>query len=407
MSTVLRCEQRKHGSPADTLTFESKLDLVLVPVVVTDRLGVPVGDLSKRDFQVFDNNKAQVITGFMVATNPAMHSAKPGVMQHVPPPASPPRRFLIFLFDDLHLSPADLEQSRQAAKRVLLSLDSTEMAAIVSLSRIVNSGLTVDRTALLDAMAKIQPQLLYRKTGVDCPDMDYYQAELIANEHSAVALQAATEEVFNCYPSLTMQNVAERLAAATAERVFEMGEQDSRVSLASLRELVKRVAALPGLTTLILVSPGFLSVTARAKHEESQIIDDAALSNITINAIDARGLYTTEIDASDRGSGSTLTNHLKAEYRRASMPMGEDVMAELALGTGGKYVHNTNDLEGGLKGLTSAPEYLYLLEFHARDLKRNSYHRLKVKVDRDGMRVQARQGYFVADVAKAKRQEHP
>ena len=96
-------------------------------------------------------------------------------------------------------------------------------------------------------------------------------------------------------------------------------------------------------------------------------------------------------------------NQLKSEYRLASMPLSEDVMAEMALGTGGTYIHNTNDLRGGLKTLLSSPEYLYLLEFHAHDLKRdNSYHRLTVKVDRKGLKVQARRGYFAAKTPKAK-----
>src|SRR5438876_5161914 len=184
----------------------------------------------------------------------------------------------------------------------------------------------------------------------------------------------------NCNPNLNMRDVARRLAQSAAEREFATGEQDTQVSLASLREFVRRIAALPGMSTLILVSPGFLTLTAHARDEESQIIDTAALSNITINALDARGLYTTELDASNRGGGSTLTTHAKSEYHRASMPLDEDIMAELATGTGGTYFHNSNDLEGGLKRLTSTPEYLYLLEFYPRNLKKNGgYHHLQVK----------------------------
>jgi len=125
------------------------------------------------------------------------------------------------------------------------------------------------------------------------------------------------------------------------------------------------------------------------------------VSNVTINSLDARGLYTTEQNASERGAASTQTNQLKSEYRRGSMPLAEDVMAALANGTGGTYVHNTNDLESGLKDLTSPPEYLYLLEFHAKNLKRNgSYHSLRVTVSRDGVRLYARQGYFAAKPSK-------
>ena len=392
--TVLHCEERGKGK--EDFTFKSNVDVVLVPVLVKDRQGALVGNLTQGDFQVFDNNKRQVISGFMVATN--VQVGRQNLVHIVPPspPAVSPRRFYVFLFDDLHLSFSDLARTRIAAQKVLASLDTSATVAVVSLSGMVNSGLTVDRAAIKNAMMKIHPQPLYQKTGMDCPDMDFYQAELIVNEHSSVALQAATEEVLNCNPSLTMKDAAERFAEAAAERVSALGEQDARVSLASLRELVTRTAALPGLSTLILLSPGFLTNNAQSKHEESEIIDTAALCNITINALDARGLYTTEVDASDRGASSTVTNHLKSEYRRAAMPLGEDVMAELAIGTGGTYVHNTNDLETGLKALTSPPEFLYLLEFHANQPKLNSYHRLKVKVNRDGLRVLARHGYFVA-----------
>lgn len=394
--------QRPKQNPKDTIIFHSKVDAVLVPVLVKDSHGAAVGDLSRGDFEVFDNNKRQEISAFMVATNTDVHFTKNSGKSAPAAPIISPRRFVILLFDDLHMSFSDLAQTREAAKSVVSSLSEGEMAAVVSLSGVVNSGLTLDHVTLQEAMTKIKPQSLYHTTATDCPDIDYYQAELIVNEHSSGALQAATEEVLDCFPSLTMRTVAESLAESTARRVFQLGEQDARVSLASLRELVNRTAALPGLSTLIMVSPGFLTLAAQDRHQESQIIDTAAVSNVTINALDARGLYTTEVDASDRGASSTHMNQLKSEYRRASMPLNEDVMAELAVGTGGTYIHNTNDLQAGLKALVSPPEYLYLLEFHARDLKRdNSYHRLKVKVDRKGLHVQARRGYFEAKPPKA------
>jgi VWFA-related protein len=85
------------------------------------------------------------------------------------------------------------------------------------------------------------------------------------------------------------------------------------------------------------------------------------------------------------------------------MSLSENVMAEFADGTGGTYFHNSNDLEGGFKRLTTAPEYVYLLEFSLKDVKPDgTYHRLKVKVDRDGLKVQARQSYFAPKAAKQK-----
>jgi hypothetical protein len=66
------------------------------------------------------------------------------------------------------------------------------------------------------------------------------------------------------------------------------------------------------------------------------------------------------------------------------------------------YFHNSNDLEGGLNRLTARPEYLYLLEFHPSNLKQHGrYHQLKVKVNRRGVKIQARRGYFIPKTAQA------
>jgi VWFA-related protein len=163
---------------------------------------------------------------------------------------------------------------------------------------------------------------------------------------------------------------------------------------------------LPGQHTMILISPGFLTVTPDAMTEKSDVLDLAARSNVTISSLDARGLYSTEIDASERGGSSTLDlmTGQHSQYHSNSMNLSEDVLAELADGTGGTYFHNNNDLEGGFKILTQAPEYLYLLEISLDKVNPvGAYHRLKVKVDRDALKIEARRGYFAPQPVKNKK----
>ena len=75
----------------------------------------------------------------------------------------------------------------------------------------------------------------------------------------------------------------------------------------------------------------------------------------------------------------------------------------MSAGTGGSYFHNNNDLQGGFKRLTAGPEYLYLLEFSIGAVKQNgSYHRLKVRVDRDRVTIQSRRGCSVPKPPKKK-----
>lgn len=60
-------------------------------------------------------------------------------------------------------------------------------------------------------------------------------------------------------------------------------------------------------------------------------------------------------------------------------------------------------LDTGFQHLTEAPEYVYLLEFSLDDAKPDGhYHRLKVAVDREGLLLQTRQGYFMAKPDKKK-----
>src|SRR5215831_10616843 len=52
-------------------TFQSKVNLVLVPVVVRDRRGHAIGNLTQSDFELLDNGKPQSVTTF----SPIRHSS--------------------------------------------------------------------------------------------------------------------------------------------------------------------------------------------------------------------------------------------------------------------------------------------------------------------------------------------
>ncbi len=188
----------------------------------------------------------------------------------------------------------------------------------------------------------------------------------------------------------------EKIAHAAATRALAIGDEDARTSLLLIEAVVSAMAKLPGQRTLILVSPGFLSPSQEAMSFKSELLDRAAGSNVVISALDARGLYSGSADAS-LGTNATMgdTFGQTSGDRLAAMESSENVMAELANGTGGTFFHNNNDLESGLKSLAAAPEYLYLLQVSLKDVKSTgTYHRLQVKVDQHDLAVQARRGYF-------------
>jgi VWFA-related protein len=400
--------QQTQALPAAPPTITVNVNRVLIPVVVRDAHGHSVGNLRKEDFQVFDNNKPQPISGFMVESRAPQPTRAVGDTASPAPESAAPRprpRFVIFLFDDMHLEAQDLVRVQQAgAKAVAETLGESDYAAVISVSGKTNTGVTLDRAKLQDAIKGVKPMLLYRSSSTECPYIQYYQADLIENKHDSGALAEAVRQVFTCNPEMDQQrdlDTAQRLAESTAMQVQMVGRQDVQSTFTTIRALVHALAALPGQGILVLVSPGFLSIESDTLTSESQIIDLAASANVIISSLDARGLYTTSMNASEDDSRDP---QYQAEIRRRTMEADENPLSELADGTGGAFFHNNNDLDAGLRELTAAPEHLYLIDISPDDLKPDgSYHRLKVKVNQPGLEIQARHGYSIPKLKKTKK----
>jgi VWFA-related protein len=409
-------EMSAHEEPA---TFKTKVNLVLVPVVVRDAEGRAVGNLKQEDFQVFDKGKPQVITKFSVEKSgghviapQASSDANPG--EPVAPMAIPDR-FIGYVFDDVHLEFSDLARVRDATDRHLASLEPTARAAIFTTSGQTTLDFTDDRQKLHETLLRLRPRSTIGSNMGECPQVDYYLADAILNKNDAQALAAATQEAMTCMSLDPTQasslTIAQQSANAVAQRNLHAGEQDSHVSLTVLKDVIRRMAAMPGQRSMILVSPGFFT-TFDLVQEKTEIIDRAIRANVIISALDARGLYTVVPggDASQATIDITAST-MKVRYQMDSAMAQADLLAELAEGTGGSFFHNNNDLAAGLKRVSDAPEYFYLLGFAPQNLKLDgTFHRLKVALkEPNKLALQARRGYYaprhVADAVETAKRE--
>src|SRR5467141_4176102 len=416
-------EVSSHDTPT---TFKVRVNLVLVRVVVRDKQGKIVPNLKKEDFQLYDNRKLQTISSFSVETpetrtaSAKASSAESGSSSSMDAAGGKavvlPQRFVSMVFDDVHLSMADAAFVRDSATRFFGALAASDRVSLNTTSGQLTQEFTDDHDKLAKALLGIVPHSVTSHNFHDCPDVSYYQADLIVNKSDQQAFGVATEEALQCAfkGDTTMIAAAQNLARAAADRMLVQGDNETQYAYRHLEDVVRRLANMPGQRVLVLVSPGFITTTLQS--EASEMVDRATRANIVINTIDARGLYTPDVmgDIADSSNDTILTAGYKASYRAAAQFAQEDVLAQLADGTGGKFFHNRNDVDEAMREAGAAPAFSYLLGFSPQNLKIDGrFHTLKVALtSKEKFSIQARHGYFApktlsdpAEAAKLEMQE--
>jgi len=409
-------------SAQDTATtFKVRVNLVEVRVVVRDAQGHAVGDLKQEDFQLFDNGKPQIISRFSVEQS----AVKPTVVQQEAPPGTGatlvmPKRYVAYLFDDIHLKTTDLPQVRSAAERHLQSLQPADRAAIFTTSGQVQIDFTDDRTKLVETLNQIKPNPIAGSGLAECPDVTYYMADLIVNRHDDEALQVAIQEAIDCGAVAPPQSLdAAAMQAATtaaravvvsaARRQLNFGSHETQLSLSSLRDVVRRIAAMPGQRSILVISPGFYNPDRL--QEQAEVEERALHLYITINTLDVRGVYDNTMDDISKRTPSPGILSQYVRYRTEQAVAETDVLSGLAYSTGGSFFHGNNDFDKGFRQLDMPPEYSYLLAFSPQNLKFDGhFHNVKVTVrSPQKLTIQARKGYYapkqpVAEAEQAKQQ---
>jgi hypothetical protein len=161
-----------------------------------------------------------------------------------------------------------------------------------------------------------------------------------------------------------------------------------------------------------LISDGFLLLDEH-RPEEMSLMESAIRANVVIDTLGAAGLraYVPGGDASHSGALTSGAQLALMQYDRAGDEAAAAVLDEAARGTGGRYFHNSNDMDEGMRLLAASPEAIYLLGFAPQNLKFDGrYHALKIALrNPKGLMVEARAGYYApnraADPADQAREE--
>ena len=293
--------------------FKTRVDLVSVPVVVRDSKGRIVDTLTKENFQIFDNGKAQEIIRFSLEKTGDLAAKAAKTVDTAPtegPPAARidiPERFIAYLFDDIHASLGELAQARDAVSKQLLKQAKTDRAAIFTTSGQNQVEFTDDIEKLQAALLLLRNRSITGTGGMaTCPQISYYMADMIVNKNDPTATSYANQEAWSCTDQPSNAQGASAAAAqvqSIARQVLSAGEHDTHLTLGVLKDVVRRMGAMPGQRIVVLISPGFFS--AEEFHQEKSDIMDAAIrSSVIVNSLDARGLWNDpRLDAS-RPSGA-------------------------------------------------------------------------------------------------------
>jgi VWFA-related protein len=395
---------------APSFTLKSKREMVLVRVVVKDSQGHPVGNLRKEDFALADAGKPQAISYFSVEvpsrkppagdtqSTEKTQAASGGTNES---PAVLPQRYLALYFDDIRAEGSDLIRSRDAADRYLeANLQSSDRAGIFTSSGQGIVDFTDDLAKLHAALFELRPRPVGMSRTNDCLRVEHYEAYLIVQQHDSMALDAVTWQALQCLFSNDQRFLqqAQNVAQNEASQQLQDGEFQADYSLRGLRQLVQRMRILPGLRSIVVVSPGFFALDQQSDVYE--IIDRALNAGVVIDALDERGLYVPDVaDASQTLFVSALSASVtgrKSMMRILSEQRDADVMRDLADATGGTFFENSNDLDAGFRIVGSLPETYYVLGFSPASVKADGrFHSLNVKLLRsEKWRVQARRGYY-------------
>lgn len=392
-------------TPPSTAAIRVQTDLVLARVVVRDDSGKSIHGLKQDDFELRDNGRKQVLNVFreesFSSEEPPLVAAS-GETGKEPEAQGSARkqRFVALFFDDLNMTLSDVVPVRKAAVDFIRDrLRALDKVALFTSSATLFLDFTDDRQQALTKLAELRPQVQKADDGsTACPHIGALHAHMMVRMRDNDALNVAIALAQNCpaYRFTTRRDLA-AIVQRQAEWVLSMAERFSADTLTSIANAIERLGKAPGERILLLASSGFWSRSMQ--REQSRVIQFALRREVVINSLDAKGLVTDapSLTAAPnvlaRNPGLQVTaDGFERQQREAS----SDVLSGLALGTGGEFFHNSNDMDRAVRELASPPATSYLIGFEPDGLVPNgSYHTLQVIVPKIAKAsIRCRPGYF-------------
>jgi VWFA-related protein len=396
---------------ADQPMIRTSANEVLVDVVVRDKKGKLVRGLSAADFEVFENGSGQRIMSVREVSGATIAGpARAGGAIAVDP--SRTIRLFTLAFDRLGVDSRRL--ARQAALDMLKQAAGPNVFFAVFFtdqSLRVLQPFTNDHGKVKSAIGRATSGApTDRASGA----MDLELAASATQGGEGAADAAANSRGGPVDGGGMAAEAMNRMVRDMLEFTrTSLREQVGRSSIFALWGIVQEQNRLPGRKTLLYFSEG-LQVPNSLQNQFRNMISAANRANVSVYAIDARGLSVQDdndsgrqmLDASTRVSmgtyrnqgGTPVTREEVQQFDRAEDSIRANpqlALAELAESTGGFLIANSNDFRQPLRRLAEEIGSYYEIVYRPSNMALDgTYRAIEVKSARDDLKLQARAGYY-------------
>lgn len=407
-------------SAGEQPTFKAGSEETDLDVVVRDKKGRLVTDLTQADFTVLDNGEARPIKSFRIVQGTEAINSSGGRNQ-----LDPLRQLRLIT---LVFQGGDVEAKR-LGKDAAMELIKGELAqnvyiAVMTIDHKLQAiqPFTNDREllkkAILRATATVSDYtsdtirvkqelqtMLGPATGGDM--------SMVGQTNAATASAGAVQNGPGASGPTGAANAA---MAGLMLNILQGAQADestdwSRSSIFPLLDLVKEQYRLPGRKSILYFSGGF-PINQSTEEPFKQIVSLANRANVSFYCIDTHGLtsYSTagasndalkDAAASSMKNATSSTTGISTDQAKstdkaydAGNSDTQNAIGRLASQTGGTLIANTNDFKGPIRKITEEAQSYYEITYDPQITKYDgSFRKVSVKVSSD-LRVQSRAGYF-------------
>jgi len=370
------------NTPQGGYVLKMNGELVLTNVVARDvKTGELVTGLKRSDFSIQEGGKPQQIETFDfesvdkatplneatitgLATGGSVNGGKAAVVAK--PEDLRNHRLIVMFFDLTSMQPEDVDRSVLAAQEFLhTKMQPADLVALISL----DTALKVDQDFTADKDALIQKVAVYNGT-----EGQGFAAGATANS-----------------------NQAEDTTGYTPDE-SEYNDVNTDRELFALRAISKSLEKISEKKSLLYFSGGISRDGIENQASLRSAINAAVRANLAIYSVDTRGLEavsplgdasTGSLRGNGAANGGALLNNMNANFAT------QEVMATLSTDTGGKAFFDSNDFAPAFAQVQRDTSAYYAIGFRSTNPARDGkYRKLTIKINRPGVRLEYRPGYY-------------